>query len=92
MTSAPAATSLLEDYSALIDRALVSAFLENVPDLVYFKDRDSRFIAVSQSKALRHGVTDRAALAGKRHVDVVAYDRAAGREVRVSGAGAGRGS
>jgi PAS domain S-box-containing protein len=39
-----------------LDRTLVRAFLENVPDAVYFKDRDSRFIAVSRSKAQRHGM------------------------------------
>jgi PAS domain S-box-containing protein len=38
----------------LLDRALISAFLENVPDIIYFKDRESRFIAVSRSKAMRH--------------------------------------
>lgn len=76
MTAAPAPSSLLEDYAALIDRALVSAFLENVPDLVYFKDRESRFIAVSQSKALRHGVTERAALTGKSDHDFFSPQRA----------------
>lgn len=35
--------------STQIDRALVSAFLERVPDYVYFKDCQCRFIAVSQS-------------------------------------------
>lgn len=39
-----------------LDRTLVKAFLENMPDIVYFKDRDSRFIAVSRSKAKRHGL------------------------------------
>ena len=42
--------------ASLLDRTLVTAFLENVPDLVYFKDRESRFIAVSRSKAGRHGL------------------------------------
>ncbi|HEY1111670.1 MAG TPA: ATP-binding protein [Opitutaceae bacterium] len=40
-----------------LDSTLVRAFLENVPDFVYFKDRDSRFIAVSNSKAARHGLS-----------------------------------
>jgi PAS domain S-box-containing protein len=53
----------------LLDRVLVNAFLENVPDGVYFKDRDSRFIAVSRSKARRHGV-DPADLVGKSDADL----------------------
>lgn len=52
----------------LLDRTLVTAFLENVPDLVYFKDRESRFIAVSSSKARRHGL-EPAELLGKSDVD-----------------------
>ncbi|MGH7956308.1 MAG: PAS domain-containing protein [Opitutaceae bacterium] len=40
----------------LPDRTLITAFLENVPDIIYFKDRHSRFIAVSRSKAQRHGL------------------------------------
>ncbi len=51
-----------------LDRTLVAAFLENVPDLVYFKDRDSRFIAVSRSKAQRHGL-DPVDLVGKSDAD-----------------------
>jgi PAS domain S-box-containing protein len=40
----------------LLDRTLVASFLEHFPDAVYFKDRASRFIAVSHSKARRHGL------------------------------------
>ncbi len=43
-----------EEPDPLLDHALVNAFLENVPDSVYFKDCESRFIAVSRSKAARH--------------------------------------
>jgi PAS domain S-box-containing protein len=39
----------IEERSPNVDRALVAAFLEKVPDYVYFKDRQSRFIAISQS-------------------------------------------
>src|SRR6185369_11233672 len=35
--------------SALLDRVLVDAFLEKVHDFVYFKDRQSRYIALSKS-------------------------------------------
>lgn len=44
-----------EHPAPLLDRALVDAFLEHVPDSVFFKDAQSRFIAVSRSKARRHG-------------------------------------
>jgi len=65
----------LPDLTALLDDALVSAFLENVPDLVYFKDHDSRFIAVSASKARRHGVAP-ADLVGKSDADLFADEHA----------------
>jgi len=55
MNEATAAPSNLESATPL-DRTLVKAFLENVPDIVYFKDRECRFIAVSRSKADRHGI------------------------------------
>lgn len=54
--------------SALLECALVTAFLENAPDLVCFKDRASRFIAVSRSTAKRHGV-EVDALLGKTDAD-----------------------
>jgi PAS domain S-box-containing protein len=40
----------------VFDHVLIAAFLENIPDAVYFKDRNSRFIAVSQSTALKHAL------------------------------------
>jgi PAS domain S-box-containing protein len=36
-----------------IENLLLSAFLQNIPDNVYFKDLQSRFIAVSHAKARR---------------------------------------
>jgi len=39
-----------------LQRTLLAAFLKYVPDSVYFKDRDSRLIATSDSNAARHGL------------------------------------
>lgn len=58
-----------------LDRTLVRAFLENVPDFVYFKDTESRFIAVSKSKAVRHGVEPEE-LVGKSDADVFSAEHA----------------
>jgi PAS domain S-box-containing protein len=38
-----------------IENLLLSAFMENIPDQVYFKDLQSRFITVSKAKADRDG-------------------------------------
>jgi PAS domain S-box-containing protein len=57
-----------ENPGAHLDRVMARAFLENVPDLLYFKDRACRFIAVSRSKAARHGL-EPADLAGKSDAD-----------------------
>jgi PAS domain S-box-containing protein len=59
-----------------IDHALVAAFLENVPDKVYFKDRESRFIAVSRSTAAQHGCAQSSEMIGKTDYDFFSRDRA----------------
>jgi PAS domain S-box-containing protein len=46
--------------TSAVARVLITALLENAPDLIYFKDKDSKFIAVSRSKAARHGLTPEA--------------------------------
>jgi PAS domain S-box-containing protein len=38
-------------FSTLSDRILISAFMADIPDLVYFKDRQGRFVSVSHSLA-----------------------------------------
>lgn len=59
-----------------LDRALVEAFLEHVPDFVFFKDASSRFIAASRSTARWH---DRqpAELLGRTDADYFAPEQAA---------------
>jgi PAS domain S-box-containing protein len=55
---------------AELDHTFVQALFECIPDAVYFKDRQSRFLAVSRSKALRHGCADPADLIGKSDADL----------------------
>lgn len=58
--------------STLIEHALVSAFLERVPDYVYFKDRQSRFIAVSQSLVHYLGRSRSSEVLGRTNADFFA--------------------
>jgi PAS domain S-box-containing protein len=57
------------DRSTLVDRALVAAFLDKVPDYVYFKDRESRFIAVSRSLVHHVGREQAADVLGRTDFD-----------------------
>jgi PAS domain S-box-containing protein len=59
----------VEQRSTVVNRALVTAFLEKVPDHVYFKDRQSRFIAVSKSLVRHLGRIDAADLIGRTDFD-----------------------
>ena len=73
-------SSLLDDagsdVSVSLDRALVRAFLLNVPDHVYFKDRDSRFITASTSQARALGCASPADLVGHTDFDYFNADHA----------------
>ena len=51
---------------------LLRAFLQNVPDLIYFKDLDSRFIAVSDSMVVKHRLSGPEAMLGKTDADFFA--------------------
>ena len=64
-----------EETAPLLDRTVVAAFLDHVPDLVYFKDHASRFIAVSRSKARRHGL-EPPDLIGKSDADFFSAEHA----------------
>jgi len=66
------------------DQFLLRTLMENIPVHVYFKDRDSRFIAVSESKARRDGI-DSAAMAGKTDFDLFS-DKHAARRSRTNSA------
>src|SRR5215467_8462768 len=55
---------------------LLHAFLEHVPDGVYFKDRESRFVRISRALALRFGMNDPAEAVGKTDFDVFGSEHA----------------
>jgi PAS domain S-box-containing protein len=59
-----------------LERTLLDAFLGSITDVVYFKDRDCRFIAVSRSKARRHGFDDPAQIVGKSDSDFFSSEHA----------------
>jgi PAS domain S-box-containing protein len=65
------------DHGPLLDRALVAGFLSNIPDNVYFKDRDSRFIAVSGSFLRYFGLQRQADIVGKTDFDFFSQNHAA---------------
>ena len=59
-----------------LDRSLLAAFLENVPDFVHFKDCEGRFIAVSASKLRRNGLMHAGEIIGKTDFDFFAAKNA----------------
>ena len=55
---------------SLSPQQLLHAFLNNIPDLVYFKDLESRFLLVSAIKLAKHGFASQAEIIGKTDFDV----------------------
>src|SRR5579862_4959338 len=51
------------------ERGLLRALMENIPDLIYFKDRQSRFTRVNQAHARNLGEKDAADCIGKSNAD-----------------------
>ncbi len=59
-----------------LERTLVRSFLQHVPDKVYFKDVQSRFIAASVSLAVKHGAGHPDNLIGKTDFDTFSHEHA----------------
>jgi sigma-B regulation protein RsbU (phosphoserine phosphatase) len=58
------------------DRHLLTTLMDHIPDSIYFKDRESRFIAINRAMARLFGKEDPAELLGKTDLDVFCADHA----------------
>jgi len=58
------------------ERELLEAFLEHIPDHVYFKDRNSRFVRISQAMARYFGMGDPAQAVNKTDSDMFSSEHA----------------
>lgn len=58
------------------EQALFSELLNNTPDRIYFKDRNSRFIRVNMGMAVAFGYKDPEELRGKSDFDIHPQERA----------------
>ena len=60
------------------DRDLLGAFMEHIPDNVFFKDRDSRFVRISRAMANYFGLADPADAVDKTDSDIFSSEHADG--------------
>ena len=62
--------------SNAMKRVLLAALMDHLPDNIYFKDRESRFLAVSRSMAEWFGVRNPDDMVGKSDFDLFTWEHA----------------
>jgi diguanylate cyclase (GGDEF)-like protein/PAS domain S-box-containing protein len=67
---------LLVDRRSSMDRDLLNAFLEHIPDTVFFKDRESRFLRISRAGAHHFGLADPEQAVDKTDADIFSSEHA----------------
>jgi len=65
----------LKEQELLHEQNLLRSLLENIPDAIYFKDRDSRFTKVNQAMARKFGKGE-ASIVGKSDFDLFTEEHA----------------
>ena len=58
------------------EQRLLNALMDNLPDSIYFKDEESRFLRISQNQAKRYGLSDPAEAIGKSDADIFTEEHA----------------
>lgn len=57
-------------------RSLLDALMDALPDKIYFKDRESRFIGANKAKLAQHGFNQESEILGKTDFDLFLPERA----------------
>lgn len=73
-----ALTESKENASAIIEneRTLMNSLMDNLPDRIYFKDLESRFIRVNKEMANKHGLNEMKKIEGLTDFDLFTHEHA----------------
>jgi sigma-B regulation protein RsbU (phosphoserine phosphatase) len=59
----------IDDHESRYDRSILQSLMEHIPDHIYFKDRESRFLRINRSHAIHFGLDRPEQAVGKTDFD-----------------------